>query len=386
MSSPFEQQRGVASGRIVPASFTPPAGVRAFVLGRDGVPTADSAKELLAGDDSTEVRQIVDLTGYDLVGAIFDTHGAAADRFQPRAGWRDSVDADGNVIDLFRFSFDQPTDTDRNYAPGAFHLTRQGDMAFELESYSPDPTYCRGIPSGSILARLAGSFLVPRWTGPLAAYTLEAWVNFDSDSYATSAGVNPTIVVADELGVGSIVLGLAGDVGPGAHRWFVSLYNENAGVALGVVFLGWNIDPSPGWKLLTAVFDSSLAGLAKTKLYVDGVFVSTGNAAMTPNAAPPSNGTPVYYGHPQLTGQIDATRLLPFAMTAPQVLNSYNECVALPPLEAFEWRMEALIDGVVVGARVVDPNERRHWTDFWAPCRNLDGYHEVSFRLRLVKL
>jgi len=372
MTTEFDIGRGASSGRIGEA------GARVFMLGQ----REESNTVHVAGpgvDEYTEVKQIVDLTDVDLVVPEFRSTGHYTGTFTPRAGWWDTWDP----TELAQFDFDLPVDVALNKVPGGFSFTRQGEMQYGIETYSPDATACRVTPPGSVGAMLLGAN-TPHVFGvdPVPTTTFEWWMKFDADEHATSNGVSPEILTMWDVNDG-ICVRLLGAAGIGAHSWALQFRVRVGGVTTNYAILGFAIVANRPWELYQLVFNSAAAPGDQLRLYIDGVLQGSAAAAMVAFARPPA-GVPIQYGSPSLYGSIDAMRILDFALdTNPaDLLLSYTECTSAPPAVEHEWLAQILIDGVVAVSRVIDKNEsERDWWDFSAPVRHLTGPHEVAFRL-----
>jgi hypothetical protein len=366
MSNDFDIGRGAASGR------TGDAGARVFVLGAKDVNLAHVAGPGV--DEYSEVKQVVDLTDFDLVMADLRTTGRSAGTYQGPAGWRILA-----ANELFRFDFDQPVDVAKNKVAGGFDLVRQGEMGYGVETYSPDATACRTISKGSAAAQLEGVNVPQAFPAPdLKTYTLEWWMAFDCDQISDSSGVDPEILCTWDLNNGMRIR-LVGAVGIGAHSWTVQISHRYGGITKSKSIAVYTITTSLPWSLFQLTFDDTLADTCL--LYINGFYINASVGALhAPNQ--PAAGTPIVYGSPSLVGEVDATRLLDIAATAGQLMTSYDECVTAPAAIGHEWRMQILVDDVVLAERVIPETEDdRALSDFAAPVRQFRGPHEVAFRL-----
>ncbi len=383
MGNWLDKERGILQGRIEPDGITPPDQAHVFVLG------ADSQTELatIGGGDFSELSQVVDLTDFDLVAATMDTIGVAMGQHQPMAGWK------YNPNTLFLFNLDYGADPVPNLREGWFDLTSQGDMKPAKETYSPDSTYCREIPKGSLTGKLTG-VNAPQALPPfLTQYTFQWWMNFSSDDHDGSTGINPLIWSMLSPGVGGIEVSLSGVAGPGAHEWYVSMRHVNwaadmtnlFNVGPGGVGPGLVIDGSPGWHLYSIRFDLGLGWPNQCELFQDDILVAAA-AALFPSApAQPAILQPLQYGDVDMWGQIDAVRLLDKHLLVHEIGWSHDDCVLQPAPVDFEWKMELRVDGETYMSRIIQPGEQRRWRDIKAPVRRLVGEHEVGFRLTLVE-
>ena len=381
MGNWFDVARGEAQGRIQPESITPPAGEYTFVLGVDG----DFEPAKIGDGDYTEVKAVADLTDYDLVSATLDTLGVLMSQYQAKAGWANDGDT------LMHFDFDFGGDPTPNLISGGFDLVKHGETITEVETYSPDGTYCRGIPVGSLKAEMNGVNNPRAYTSNLDEFTIQWWMNFLSDSHAGSSGINPLVFRLREAGTGGLQIGLSGAAGPSAHEWELYLRNDNGAtseirlfdVGPGGVGPGLIIDSNPGWHLYTVRFDITNGWPGQCELFEDATKVAAAASAFSVQPAPALITTPVEYGSFNLWGQIDRVRLKDKWMSDAEIAASFTECTVAPTPVDYEWRMQILIDGIVYATRVINPSEARRWTDLKAPVRLLSGEHEVAFRLML---
>lgn len=377
MATWFDEQRGTRSGRV--EATDAPAGARVFVLG-----ALTGARPALVGPGAfAEVKQIVDLTGFDLVGATLDATGQPLTPIQDPSGWP----ADDGA--LLRWQLATDAGVVPAEAPGGSELTPAGDLAVDVETYSPEQRACRVIPVGSTTAQLVGATkaLPAGFAAPFNKWTFEFWMKWIGwPTIPGSWGYHPTIFDFLSLvgpGAGLRVY-LSGAAGPGAHSWRLTLL-ERDGIGgasstpfTGVIFSG----PLP-WTLFSVVTDKTLPFPQYQKLYMNGAFVCDIAAGPPVDVGWPPVATPIVYAAPKLQSSVSAARFLPRALSAPEVAQSYAQCTALPPAVPLEWRMELLVDGAVIARRVIPADERRRWTDFLAPCRQIAGPHEVAFRLSL---
>lgn len=378
MATWTDRQRGTRQGRIKPPGIIPPGGEYTFVLGS----IDDEELAALTPGDYTEVQQTVDLTDVDTVSATMDTIGKLASQFQPPAGWQD----DSDTIFLYNFDSSQLGAFPR-HSPG-FPLVGAGQLEIGSESYSPSPTASRVIPPFSTGAQeqaIVDPQIFPASIFPLFQWTAEAWVNFDSDSLPSSWGVDPSFFYCREPSKAGLSWGLSGATGPGAHSWlvYVTVFNGSGGVS-GTGFPGYVINtPSPGWHLFGVVFDFfAFPSSQRLSLYVDGVLIGYSfSAPIIFMDQPPAVGSPFTIADPLLWGGFDAQRMRNIAASPAQMLDSYNECVALPPAVDFKWMMQVWIDSTLYAEREISPSERRRWTDMIVPVRRLLGNHDVKFRL-----
>ncbi|MGD2043585.1 MAG: hypothetical protein PVJ28_08045 [Acidimicrobiia bacterium] len=383
MGTWFDVERGVAQGRIEPQSVTPPDGENTFVLGADG----DLEPAELGDGDYTEVKTIADLTDYDLVSATLDTLGVLMSQYQAKAGWANDADT------LFHFDFDFGGDPTPNLISGGFDLSKAGDATTEEETYSPDGTYCRGVPVGSITGKMEGANTPQIYSADLDEFTLQWWMNFDSDSHPGSSGINPKVFSLIEGGVGGLEIFLSGVAGPSAHEWYLAMRHVNSATDESRVFnlgpggvgSGLVIDSSPGWKLYSVRFDIANGWPTQAELFENDVKVAVAASAFSVAPAPASGGQALQYAGINLWGEVDRVRLKDKWLSDSEITDAYNECVVAPSPVDHEWRMQILIDGRVYATRVIAADESRRWTDIKAPVRLLSGEHEVAFRLMLTE-
>jgi len=376
MTTWLDRLRGEGQGRTRPTSFVAPDGDCVFVLGAD----AQIEPAVLSPDDFTEIKQLVDLTGWDLVAATIDTLGVVMGQSQQSSGFSDDPDL------LWWFNYDIAMHHAKNFVAGAFDLDDQGDMEFGTETYSPSGTSCRKIPVGSTTAFLLGENtpqFVPGATLP--KYTIQAWMFFDTDSITSSWGCSPSLFYCQDGGPGGLILKLSGAAGPGAHSWNFSITHYNGGTVVSTIFLTPVIDtPSWGWHLVTLTFNDGLPLGDQLKLYIDDdptpilAFIGIG---ITPAA--PAAGTPIFVAAPNFWGMVDEMRMLARDLTPTEIAASFVETTILPTPVDYEWVMQILVNSEVYAERVIRPGEERRWSDFKAPVRHLSGVCEVGFRLKL---
>lgn len=374
----FDEQRGTRSGRVEVDGA--PAGARAFVLG-----ALTGARPALVGPgDYAEVKQIVDLTGFDLVGATLDATGQPLAPIQDPSGWPAD---DGAII---RWQLATSGGIVPSEVAGGAPLTPAGDLAVDVETYSPEHRYCRAIPVGSVTAMLNSEIVaLPAGSppSPLDQWTFEWWMTWVGwPTIPGSSGYNPRIFdFFDVIGAGAgLRVYMSGLSGPGAHQWRLALaQRDGSGGASSAPFGGYIFDGPLPWTMFSVVTDRTLGFPDFQKLYVGGAFVCNIMSGPPVALGIPALGFPVRYPDASLQSKVSAARLLPRALSGPDVAQSFAQCTTLPPAVPLAWRMELLIDGVIVGARTVAAAERRRWTDFLAPCRLFEGPHEVAFRLAL---
>jgi hypothetical protein len=373
MATAFDRLRGSGSGRIEPQTFTAD-GAFVFVLGAEA---CSVAAELAVGDYAA-AAQDVDLTAIDLVGANLRSLGVPMATFIYPIGF--AVDAD--TLALWNLREDYPSA--QNLVQPGPALLAQAALSVGAETYSFDGGPCRTVP-----ATVVGGFLLgtndPALYGPgaLTAYTLDVWLRFDADTHADSDGISPTIVALTEAGAG-FALSLAGEGGPGPqHRWWPRLTHVNGATTSAVLFTGHEITTTTGWHLFTVVYDSTLVGAARCKLYVDGLYVCDGASIMAVSPAAATVAGAIDVASTTLWGDISQVRLANTAHDAGTALADYESCVDEAEQHEAAWYMEVRVDGDVYCRRKIEANEDRAWTDFMAPVRHLSGVHTVEVRLSL---
>lgn len=373
MATAFDRLRGRASGRIEPQTFTAD-GAFVFVLGAEACTVA---AELAAGDYAA-ASQDVDLTAIDMVGANLRSLGVPMATFIYPVGFE--VEADTFALWNLREEY---TSAQNLLQPGP-SLLAQAALSVGAETYSFDGGPCRTVP-----ATVAGGYLLgtndPALYGPgaLAAYTLDVWLRFDADAHADSDGISPAVVAVAEAGAG-FAFSLAGEGGPGAqHRWWPQIAHVNGATTSTVLFTGYEITATTGWHLFTIVYDAALVGVARCKLYVDGVFVCDGASIMAVSPAEATTAAAVTVASANLWGDISQVRLSSTAHDAGTILADYEACVDEAEQHEAGWYMEVRVDGDVYCRRKIEANEDRAWTDFMAPVRHLVGVHTVEVRLTL---
>jgi len=371
----FDRLRAEGQGRTKPQNFVAPNGEHVFVLGVDG----NIEKAILQSGDCTEIRQIVDLTDWDLVAATMDTIGVLMSQAQPQPGFSDL-----DPLWWFDYNIGEPDGRAANRVAGAFSLEGRGNIEIGQETHSPALTYCRDIPVDGT-AYLEG-VNTPQWMVPstLDAYTFQIWIDFNAVAHLSSAGINPVIFDCIDGALNGFRFFLRGAIG---HRWSPAVCHAAAGI-VGKAFPGYVIDsPNPGWTLISLVWDISLPPADRLLLYIDDNPVSyLPSSVMGTSPIAPAPGTPVIVGDPLLWGSLDEMRMLPMALSQSQIADSYWETTEWPAPVDFRWLMQILINDEVYAERTIMPQERRRWTDFKAPVRHLNGACEVCFRLKLNTL
>lgn len=383
----FDRLRAEGQGRTVPKSFIAPDGTHVFVLGAEGA----LEEAILQGGgpapfpgDSTEVKQIVDLTDWDLVSATFDTIGTLMGQSQPAAGFPDPP---SGMSELWHFNYDIGLPTAKNLVAGAFDLLDAGDIEVGIETYSPSATRCRIIPVGSLSAQLDG-VNTPQWfaPSPLNQYTIQFWLNFDAVSHVSSWGVSPNIFYCRDGVPNGIQFGLSGAVGPGAHSWVFGITHHYGGSS-GTGFPGYAFNtPNPGWTLFTITWDRFGFG-NRNNLYInDDPTPIPSFSSLLNSPIAPAPGTVINVASPLLYGGLDEMRMIDGQLSPAQIAASYAACTSLPAPIDYEWLMQIVVNEEVYAERVIQPTERRRWTDFAVPVRHLTGLSEVGFRLTLQEV
>jgi hypothetical protein len=379
MTTWLDRLRGQGQGRTRPQSFIAPDGDHVFVLGAEG----QHEPAILGDGDFTEIKQLVDLSGWDLVAATLDTVGVAMSVEQPAPGFPDDPDT------LWWFNYDIAIHHASNLVDGAFALDDAGDMEFGVETYSPAATACRVIPVGSTTAALQGVNTPQFFPSPtLPQYTIQLWMFFDSDNVPGSWGFHPMLFTCADVPNGGLIFGLSGSSGVHAHSWRFAVTHYNGGAIVGTGFMTPIINtPSFGWHLVTLTYDDSLFVADRLKLYIDAdpvPILAVGGMSVTPAA--PAAGAPIYVANPKLWGSVDEMRMLSRALTPAEIAASYLATTTMPTPIDYEWAMQIIINGEVYAERVIRADERRRWSDFKAPVRNLSGVCEVGFRLGLRRI
>lgn len=373
MATWFDRERGNRSGRIESDVVSPPDGDNIFVLGSD----RDDELATLSEGDYTQVSQVVDLSGYDMVGATMKTVGALIAARQPRAGFAAKSD------ELFSFNFDVGIDPVRNLVENGFNLNVAGTVQVATEDYSPDETYCRRVPEGAAQSKMVGVNTPQAFPVSLAEYTIQWWMNFDSSVYSVATGIAPVVI---KLGhEGALGAGLIVELSPIAatHQWRVLLKHIVGSNTYSTVFPSFIIDQPAGWQMFTIRYSSALP--TQADLFVDGVNVSS-NLTSIPIPTQLQAGEEISFMSRDLVGDFDQVRMISRRLDDTEILDSYNECVDAPSAIPYKWIMQILIDDVVYAERRIKADEERTWTDFTAPARLLEGAHSVAFRLGFERL
>lgn len=370
MANWFDKDRGVKSGRISPTIVTPKEGDKVFVLGAENL----QEKVQVSPGDFVEIKQVVDLTGYDLISANMDTIGTIMSQHIPLAGFPDDIDT------IFSFDFNEYAMTSYNKIAGGFSLSMLGDMLFQKEIYSPDETLCREVAFSALPGTsMHGQNTPQAFPATVNAWTLQWWMNFNTDRYESSALINPNIFSCFSFGKGIQVL-LAGTGGT-AHEWNFQVVQF--GDSPQIVTIPHALDEPLGWRLFTIRFDLALSQPNQLQLFIDKNLVGSAIVDFTHGINQPDAADDIDYADEKLTGMIDDIRMLKRHLSNIEIEESYEACVNSPSPLDYEWVMQLVIDGEIYGERVIATNEHRRWTDFSAPVRFLTGSHDVAFRLKL---
>ena len=373
MANCFDKNRGIKSGRINPSSVSPHEGEKVFVLGADG----DTEPAVLTNGDYTEIKQRVDLSGFDFVSANFKTIGTVMGQTERYAGFTPFP------APLFWFDFNVGAQIVENKIKPGFDLVADGSIEVGNETYSPNETYCRTIPEGVGAARMLGENTPQAFPGTLSDYTLQFWLNFNSAAFASSTGITATVFDSDD-GTNGLSVHLVGVAA--SHQWYFLISHVNSGV-LDVVPIGiFFIDEPLGWKLFTIRYRSSKAQPEQCQLFVNDLLVGACASDFVVSPGAPSLGADIVYGDDSLIGDVDDIRLLDLALSDAQIEQSYNSCISNPTSIDYRWVMQILFDGVLYGERTIEPSESREWDDFVVPCRIVTGETDISFRLKIEQL
>jgi len=365
----FDHYRGTWQGRISPSLVTAPDGSKVFLLGSEN----DRERAILSAGDYTEISQVVDLDGIDLVGATMDTIGRVLDSKLVAAQLPTVADT------LLNYPMNQPRSGALDDALGEHHLQAQGDLTFGDSSYGAGDGLCRVIPVNSTTAKLIGSN-APQILPPtgLGSYTLDFWLTFDANAHPDSAGIDPIIFDLSD-GNDGLRVWLSGATPSPAHSWFIAITHYNGGASETRLF-PIPLTVSIPWTFVTIVFPAA-GGVADG--YINGAFVAPTTAIFTIAPGQPSAGTPIQVADPDLWGEIDSVRLSSSAHLSGQISTDYNTTLAAAATKDYEWIMEILVDDQTFARRIIGESERRRWTEFLAPVRRVSGIHRVTFRLQI---
>ncbi len=387
----FDRLRGGGQGRMSPQNFVAPSGEKVFVLGSDGgreeatLQSGDSTP--LVSGDFTEIKQIVDLSDWDLVSATFDTIGTVMSQVQPNPSLGDPP---SGMSPLWWFNFDDADATVKNLVTGGFDIIGAGDLAVGIETYSPAQTICREIPVGSTTAILNGINSPNFFEGTgstLDNYTFQMWMNFDAVSIPSSWGVSPNFFYIRDGSIYGMSFGLSGATGGGAHSWTFNVGHFYGGSTV-AVFNGPVINtPNPGWTLVTITWERFAIGLNRCLLYLnDSPTAYQLYTTMGSSPRRPATAQALTFADPSMWGMIDEMRLLGGTMSQAQIAASYLNSTTWPALKDLEWVMQIIINNEIYAERTIESTEQRQWTDFQAPVRHLTGASEVGFRLKLQEV
>jgi hypothetical protein len=375
----FDRLRGESQGRIVPTGRAAAHGDRAFVLGADA---AVIEPALLGVGDWTEIRQVVDLTEYDLLTATLDTIGRVLIPWVDRSVWRTGIEDE-----LARWTLDQAPEAVPDLVDGGPPLVgalAAGDLELGAETYSPDGALCRVVPIGSTTGQLVGQNDPQIIPGTLVEYTLQAWIDFNTAAHVASAGVNATVFdMLPLIGTsGGLRVRLVGVAGPGVHEWLVELRHKNGGTTQTATFAAPVIDAAPGWGMLSIRYDFMRAAALQADVCWNDATIAPAGISLVP-PAPAALGQLIRYGSADLVGGLSAVRLVGRRLDDAELAASWAECTTAPPAVRLAWRMQILIDGVVFAEHTIAEDEDRRWTDWAIPVRRYTGTHDVAFRLAL---
>lgn len=371
MATWFDKDRGTKSGRINPSVIVPHDGEYVFVLGSESASGVSKVSE----NDFTELRQTVDLSGVDLVSATMDTIGTLMSQHQPLAGFQPDPDT------VFWFDFNVGKGPSSNSVSGGFQMEMNGQIESSKESYSPNGSYCKAIPEHTTISNMLGNNNPQSFPSSLPEWTLQWWMNFKSDSFLVSTGVNPSILSASTNLLGGIQVVLTGVAG--LHKWEMLVKQHSVSVVENVYIDGFEIDEPLGWKLFTLRYKHSNSQPTQLELFINGSLSNQATTQFLFEPEQPNSPEDIVYGNKDLIGGIDDIRLIKRHLTNQEIEDSYNNCIENPDPLNYKWVMQILIDDRLFAERDIASNERRRWTDFYAPIRLLTGPHEVAFRLKL---
>ena len=374
MGTWFDLYRGAKQGRVEPSTVTPTDGSNVFILGADGI----DESAIVSNGDYTEIKQLVDLSGYDKIGATLETIGVAMASYQPTSGFV----YDPNTV--FEFDLNVGTEYLLNKVENGFQLDHSGQIEVSTETYSPDSTYCRRIPEGVSTSRLLGTNNPQAFPTVMTEWTFQWWMNFDSSVYTVSTGIAPVVFNCATSSVGGLGIELSGVAG--VHSWLVLVRQSSLGANQSRLISGFAIDPPPGWNLYTLRYRHSNSAPNQLELFVNDTLEGGASSVFTAAAAQPNTSEQIIYGSNELVGEIDAVRLLNRYMSDVEISDSYHDCVDTKSYINTNWKMQILVDDHLYAERTIVENENRTWTDFFAPVRILNGTHEVSFRLKFEEV
>lgn len=389
MGNWFTRRRGEATGRVIPQSFTAPDGQHVFMLGAENL--EDVAQ--VSPEDFTEVKQLVDLTDIDLVGASMHTIGTVMGASSAPSIWTP------DPAELWRYSFDE-LDMDAVVADevaGVYPLAKglnSCNLAFENFSYSGSAA--RGLDHGAALPTGYEGVNTPTmWLGSLNSYTLQVLLKVNSSEVLLSADRSAIVWgILQDGGAGNrhgLRVMLNGYVVPGENQYYLSVVHGNGAIANEwfSVFI-----EDEEWHLYTLQCEYPNLRIYKDlDLFPWGATVIGTDAYQAPAEDVTVGKAAWHYSglNPYLPSVVpyhwDCMRLLPGSWAGlyddTWRLNSYDELKAATAITNYKWVMRILIGGIPYATRIIMPTEQRLWTDFLAPCRLLTGIREVAFRLSL---
>lgn len=386
MGTWFDKRRGETSGRIIPATFEPASGSYVFVLGSEDL---GEEAEVAAGD-FTEVRQIIDLKNYDLVGATLDTKGTLMTQAELPSRWTDDAG------EIFKFYFDEWNISDAvpNFVSGGWPLIKGArNVALAEEDFTYLGGASRAINDGMVVPTgMEGLNNPDMWLGALSAgWTFQVLMRIRGDENSDSQDREMRIFKAITPTVqdgGSIEL--HGVWGGSVNQYYWVVKQLVGGSTYTSPLSGTVIDCGSGysaeWQLWTLVHDP---GLSEFRIYIDNnptpwLIAPDSGIWGAPNTA---TTVEVAEWNPLTSGLIpldwDAMRMLNRPLTPSEIIASYDELKTPSEIINYVWLMQIIVNSKVYAERAIPADEARRWIDFRAPVRLLTGPSEVAFRLSL---
>lgn len=385
MTNWFDKYRGGASGRIEPRSYTAPDGQHVFLLGGENIPEPAD----LSPGDYTEVKQVVDLTDVDLVGATFDTFGTVMSQDVTPGGsgqWPDEPE------ELWKVYLDETLPAGAvNEVNPLMVVDPRPEMTAITEDFTVNGSPARrtqetDTPNNTGYRSSPAQALWPIGGLP-SGYTFQTVIRINPRT-GGSTGVLQKMFTNESAGLRVYIKGVTGPVDqyvftvqhtfgypPFSVAWDIPGWIFNAAIE------------SPEWHLWTIICDPSVN---QFRLHKDGNQSPISVLGASPLYTLDGGGSGEIamgdfpYGYVPMNLDFDAQRLLNKIMTPEEIEEShFNLTQPTISTDPLKWTMQIRIGGVIYAERTIGETEVRRMRDFLAPVRNLTGKREVAFRLQL---
>jgi hypothetical protein len=323
--------------------------------------------------DYVEVRQDVDLTGYDLASLVAAVTGLVVPMGLEQPGYLSDADT------LLHYRMDEVSVGARDEVAWQHDLRPDGGpVGMAVPTYNAGYGLARtwGAGAGS-LAGVADPAVIP--AGGLAAYTVDWWQAFDVDAIATSNGVSPVIFQLRSVTAGGLRMRWLGTGGMGAHSWQLQVEHWAGGVRSAQAAAATLRAANLGNEFFSVSFDD----VALTaRVYRNGALLATtAPLAHAPGATLAAARLQV--GDPLYRGMIDDLRLSEVDRGLAGHQAAYATRLNAPAAYAVRWLLEVRIDGEVYATCEVTPDAVARPTYLNAPVFHVPGVHTVSCRLAL---